>query len=317
MNGAWRPWQPAQSPAPAGVGRLPERDWPPAFDAQIYRRSHRDLRVMGERQLIEHYERHGRHEGRVCSAVNGREAMLACIGADARVLEIGPFFSPTFTRPSRDVAYVDAFDSAQLRARAATFEGGRPEAVPDIDYVWTDGPLSELILERFDVVFSSHNIEHQPCLISHLQDLSALLKPGGQVVMFVPDRRYCFDHFLPESTFPDVLGAWMEPRLRRQARNIVKQWFFVTHNDSDRHWQGDHGPDPALTLDAQLGERVTALRELYRVTSDYFDVHAWQFTPESFETLVRGLRTMELTSLEPYRVYPTLSGTNEFLAVLR
>ena len=168
------------------------------------------------------------------------------------------------------------------------------------------------------MVFSSHNIEHQPCLITHLQELASLLRPGGQVVLFVPDRRYCFDHFLPETTLLDILAAWVEPRGRRhQVRDVVKHWLFVAHNDAGRHWRGDHGDDPhrAMTTPAG-GDHAQALKDFHAQAPAYLDVHAWQFTPDSFRGLVAQLNAMRLSPLTAARVYPTVTGSQEFYAVL-
>jgi SAM-dependent methyltransferase len=244
--------------------------------------------------------------------------MLALIPRDARILEIGPFFSPMFDKAKHRVSYVDVLTTEQLRARAATIEGGDPGKVPEIDHVWTGGPISELIAERFDVVFSSHNIEHQPCLVSHLADLAALLKPGGAVFLFVPDRRYCFDHFLPPTALTDVLGAWFEPSARHRGEAVVKHWMFLTHNDPGRHWAGDHGVDPYTRLSGHAaGAWMRSVRDTYRAAEDYVDVHAWQFDPEGFRTILQSLHDAGLSELAPVRVYPTPRGGIEFYAILQ
>ena len=305
---------------PTAIDTRPASRWPLEFDPVVYARhpTNRDLARMNPGQAAEHYRKHGRREGRVCSAVASREQLLSLIAPGARILEIGPFYSPMFDKARCRVSYVDVLNTEQLRARAATVVGGVPETVPEIDYVWTGGPIAELIDERFDVVFSSHNIEHQPCLISHLADLAALLKPGGAVFLFVPDRRYCFDHFLPPTGLTEVLGAWFEPTARHTGEAVVKHWMFLTHNDASRHWAGDHGENPfERPADHALGAWMRSVRDTYRAATDYVDVHAWQFDPESFRGLLQHLHDSGLSELAPVRVYPTVTGALEFYAIIQ
>jgi hypothetical protein len=294
-------------------------DWPAEFDWRAYTRNPRngDLARMTEAQAVEHYDLHGRREGRVCSEVWNRDTLKALIDPADSILEIGPFFSPAFDKHERRVRYVDVFTTQELRERAQSLEDGAPERIPEIDYVWTGGPLTKLVPERFDAIYSSHNIEHHTCLVSHLQDLAGLLNPGGAVFLVIPDKRYCFDHFLPESTRLDVLGAWADPGYRHSARTVIKQSLFTTHNDIMRHWAGDHGDNPFERLATPaLGEQAAAHKPLFQNPQHYVDAHAWHFTPESFRTLIADLHAMRLSPLVPARVYATIYGTTEFFAIL-
>jgi predicted SAM-dependent methyltransferase len=59
------------------------------------------------------------------------------------------------------------------------------------------------VYEQFDIAFSSHVIEHTLDFIKHLNQVCDILKNNGHYFLFVPDKRYCFDYFSPESTMPD------------------------------------------------------------------------------------------------------------------
>jgi hypothetical protein len=63
----------------------------------------------------------------------------------------------------------------------------------------------------------------------------------------------------------------------------------------------------------------TALR-FYQEAQDagrYVDLHAWQFTPDSFRAIVQVLNELGMVALEPLRIYSTLAGSHEFWAILR
>ncbi len=291
---------------------------PAAFDWSVYTLVNADLNGFDQEGATHHYNTYGREEGRVSSAIDGRGAFLGLVPPTASLLEIGPFCTPSFTTRTHRVRFLDAFPTAELRKIAAELSWGRPDLVPEIDYVWRGTPYAELIQERFDAVFSSHNIEHQPCLVTHLRDIASVLAPGRRLFLVIPDRRYCFDHYLSESTIADVLDAFIERRRRHSARSILEHRLMLTHNEAEPHWAGDHGPDPRRR--APDGDIVGRIAENLRTLpgrDTYIDTHAWQFVPDSFAALIGTLNAAGLTPFEVERVYPTLRPSNEFYAVLR
>jgi hypothetical protein len=228
---------------------------------------------------------------------------LTLIGDDRTLLEIGPFDRPLVR--GRQVRYLDALHTEALRERAALLPGRHPENVPTIHHV---GGL-EVVPDRFAAVLSSHAIEHQPDLLKHLQAVEAVLESGGADFVIIPDKRYCFDHFLAESTIAGVLGAYHERRTRHTLQSVVEHRALTTHNDTLRHWRGDHGTP-------RYGRLALALDEYHAADGSYIDVHAWYFTPESFRRILRQLRRLDLTGFEAV-VFDTPHGRNEFCAVLQ
>ena len=83
--------------------------------------------------------------------------------------------------------------------------------------------LNQLVKRRdkFDYVISSYCIEHQPDLIKHLQDFEHVLQPGGFYFVLAPDKRYCHDHFMQESTIAEVNGAQQE---RRTVHHLASRY---------------------------------------------------------------------------------------------
>lgn len=290
------------------TGPSPEAtELPPRFDAATYLAMNPGLDIA-PCEAQSHYEREGRGQGLVASPLALRENLVAMIGDGRSVLEIGPFCNPLLKGES--VAYLDVLDAGQLRARAQAI-GLDPAGCPDhVDYV---GGL-EQVRRRFDAVISSHAIEHQPDLVHHLQQIERILEPGGLFCLIVPDKRYCLDHFLAESTIAQVLQAHREERKTHSLASIVEHVALTTHNDSHRHWQGDHGePVPA--------DRAARLRKAMRdhdfALGRYVDVHAWYFTPNRFAEIVDALGVLGLIGIELAGVYDTARGRNEFCAVLR
>lgn len=287
---------------------LSPSDFPPVFSADVLRRRYSDLETYDDAFLASHYVQYGRDEGRVASDGALREVLISLIDPDSAILEIGPFCQPVFRGPN--VRYLDVLDAQQLRARAGEI-GEDASGCPDVIH-FTNG-LAEASGSNLDVVFSSHNIEHQPDLIRHLNEVAAALRPGGFMVMLVPDKRYCFDHFLAETTIAEVVESFLDRRSTHTVRHVVEHVALTAHNDTARHWAGDHGVEPNCTD----GRLTLAINRLQEAGDAYIDVHAWKFTPTSFSAVIGALSIAGIHPMRIERVYDTPAGRNEFGVVLR
>ena len=166
-------------------------------------------------------------------------------------------------------------------------------------------------------MFSSHNVEHQPDLIHHFQELDRILLPNGQLYFAIPDRRYCFDYYLPDTNFANVFGAYYESRRKHTAASVFEHRMLTTHNEAAQHWRGDHGPSPfAASVSPAMISIVHETLARIESTPGYIDTHAWQFTPTSFRTLIDILMQSGKVPFRVERVYPTIKNSNEFYAIL-
>lgn len=292
------------------VSELNMWEFPPEFDAVHYQAIHPDLSHMQPGELADHWMQYGIKEGRQGGRIADRNQFVALIGENARVLEIGPFNRPVKT--GANVRYFDVLDRDGLIQRAQKI-GFETSGIPrKIDYVSTEADLG-IIQEKFDFVLSSHSIEHQPNLIRHLMEVERLLEPGGCYFLIIPDKRYCFDHFIPETPLSLIIEAYVNNHVRHPLHSVFEHRMLTTHNDSLLHWQGNHGKRYV-----SLKERYDIAMEDYRsAAGGYIDVHAWFFTPESFREIIRALPTIFTLSLVPIRIYPTRNGAIEFFAILR
>lgn len=281
---------------------------PPEIEVAEYRSVYPDLSGFSDEQLEDHYRHHGRNEGRRANCVLDRNGFAGLIPETASVLEIGPFFSPVAR--GRLVSYLDVLSREQLIGRAKEI-GLDPSGVPEIDYVSPAGDLS-IVDRAFDFVISSHSIEHQPDLVHHLQQVHRVLAPGGGYFVLIPDKRYCFDHFIPESNLAEVILAHRERRKQHLLRSVIEHRALTTHNESDRHWRG-HG----VKFEHLKDRASSALREFETAKGGYIDVHAWYFTPQSCADIISGLSKLGLSEFRVHRVYPSRWGSGEFWMILR
>lgn len=237
-----------------------------------------------------------------------RAGFLSRIPGNAKVLEIGPFTIPSVSGPNVD--YFDVLSREELLERAIRINYPHDQC-PFIKYVSATGNLA-IVSETYEYVVSSHCIEHQPDLIQHLTDVYKLLKPGGEYLLVIPDKRYCMDAYLPVSVIQEIIQAYEEKRKMHTLRSVIEHRAFRTHNKAWLHWIGKHGTpaDPVPLI-------VEAVQEYKDANGGYIDVHAWQFTPFSFNHIISLLNKLDLSNFKIEQIYSTRPGEFEFYAVLK
>jgi hypothetical protein len=229
---------------------------------------------------------------------------------EGEVLEIGPLNRPLIEGDF--MRYFDILPTSELRSRAAS-EGLDSDSVPEIHYSDPNGNLTK-VPDRFKNIVSSHCLEHQPDLIKHLNEVSDLLFDSeSRYWVVIPDKRYCFDALIPESSFIEIVNASFEKRTTPTLLKVIEHRALTTHNDSMRHWIGDHGGN-ILGLKAKW---ELAVNEFESAKGSYIDVHCWQFTPESFESTIKNLLALELIKFDIEEVYETPVNSLEFCAILK
>jgi hypothetical protein len=186
--------------------------------------------------------------------------------------------------------------------------------IEEIDFQWEGGSLLGVIPEGevFSYIVASHLIEHTVDLVGFLQDCQKMLEPGGRIVLFVPDMRFCFDCLQSATSIGSVIDAHDRPTVFHPPGALLDHLFYATKRGGSLVW----GTAMAGPLELQFGD-IAMASEWRAIAGDqvaYFDVHRWRFTPTSLYLLVRDLASMELHQLRPVR--EPLSLGHEFMLVL-
>lgn len=276
-----------------------------AFHPALYKTLNSDLASLCEdEQLLNHYLEHGYSEGRICCEVTSRDQLISTISPTANVLEIGAFATP-ITLDLPNVDHFDVLDKGQLIRRAEEF-GFPTHLIQDIRYVDPNGDLEIVPKGFYNAVVSCHVLEHQPCLVRHINQVMGLLQAGGSYLLVIPDKRFIFDQPLPPTRLSEVIDAYINQRTRHTLTAVIDDVYSSGHNDWKRHWAGDHAID---AKDVSLvAEAITRFN-----TGEYIDVHSWRFTPMSFEQIFNDLTKLNLfTDQISARIYPTIYGSHEF-----
>jgi hypothetical protein len=142
---------------------------------------------------------------------------------------------------------------------------------------------------------ASHVIEHTPDMLGFLKECDAMLRPGGRLVLVVPDKRRCFDFFRSVSTTGAVLQAHLDGRSRHLAGSAFDQVANCATLNGRTGWMesatGPLGFLHTLTNAKALFDTVVA-------SQDYIDCHAWVFTPSSFRLVISDLNAVGVLPLK-------------------
>lgn len=243
--------------------------------------------------------------------------LLRSIPADAVILEIGGGYNPRYLKTQNpNVYHLDHCSTDELRAKFAADPNvaNRVGNIQPIDFIFTGTPIETLMPPglKFDLIYGSHVLEHQVDLITHLQSLENLLKPGGRVVEMIPDLRTCFDAL----RYPSVTSDALVVHLKRPAIHQGKQVFDGISRALDKNL-GHHmhrADFDGVRFSDTLQRAYDAMRASELPGQDYADTHAWTFTPESFRLLMIELRLLGLIRLAP--TFVSSRYGNQFCAVL-
>jgi 2-polyprenyl-3-methyl-5-hydroxy-6-metoxy-1,4-benzoquinol methylase len=213
-------------------------------------------------------------------------------------LEIGPSYNPILPKSEGfEIDIVDHISASDLRLKYMNEQGVDVSLIEEVDFIWDGRPLSEVIGKSsyYDYIVASHVIEHTPDFLGFLVECEILLKQNGTLVFAVPDKRRCFDVFRPLSTTGGVLQAHLEKRTRHiPATAFDHVAYFAT-------MRGDGGCDADTYRDLRLEHSLAFSQNIFHrsvISQDYFDFHAWTFTPSSFRMILKDLYAVDQLKLQ-------------------
>ena len=213
-------------------------------------------------------------------------------------LEIGPSFNPLAPKAAGfAVDILDHADAATLRAKYRD-AGVRLEHIEEVDYVWRGEPLSQTIGRRgcYDWIIASHVIEHTPDLLGFLLECQALLRDNGRLILVLPDKRYCFDHFRSLTSTGEALDAHHLALVRPSPGRVFDHYANAVAKGGRRVLAWHRGAPGTLQFVHDLAGAGEAWRQA-KAGDDYLDVHNWRFTPASFRLLIDDLHELGLLEL--------------------
>jgi SAM-dependent methyltransferase len=226
--------------------------------------------------------------------------VLNAVSREAVILEIGGGYNPVFTKDRYpNVYHLDHCDTAALQAkyRNDPLVANLVHRIQPVNFVANGLPIEKVVPHdlRFDFVFSSHALEHQVDLIGHFDSLQAVLKLDGQALMVIPDYRRCFDALRFPTLSSDAIAVYRRGRAVHSGRQIMDSMSRRVDLNPGRKLRA---PDLSVArFNSSLRQSYRAMLASEQTDAPYEDVHAWVFSPESFELLLLELFMLELTEM--------------------
>jgi predicted SAM-dependent methyltransferase len=228
--------------------------------------------------------------------INRHQYIFESINPEGKGLEFGPSYNPIAPKSKGyNVEIVDVASAEELRLK---YTGHRVnlDSIEEVDYIWKGEPLHELIGKTgyYDWIIASHAIEHLPDLIVFFKECELLLKDKGILALVIPDKRYCFDYFVPITTTGNLLDAFCERRIRPTSGQIFDHYANASIKSDNVAWGIENKGEPDRII-----HDFEAAKQLYRHSqnsNEYIDVHCWRFTPSSFKMILDDLNRLELTN---------------------
>lgn len=236
------------------------------------------------------------------------EVLFSLIDTNGFGLEIGPGFNPLLPKAAGyRVETLDHATKEDLIKKYANAPGVDLSRIETVDFVSTGGSIQATIQKSacYDYIVASHVIEHTPDLLGFLYDCESLLKPGGVLVLAVPDKRFSFDVLRPPSTAGDVLQAHLDGRVRSTPGKVFDEIAYNSLRGGAPGWTAENR-DP-LAFCKPLTDAKNFFEHV-RDSEVYIDIHSWQFTPSSFRLIINDLAEMGCLQLREASFHDGLGG---------
>jgi SAM-dependent methyltransferase len=244
-----------------------------------------------------------------------RKKFIGLLNPDSSILEIGPFDKPFVDKNIyKNVLYADYLSSSELKKRAQKlYDKGAayfPQNIPDIKFILSKTALAD-INEKFDYVFSSHLIEHQIDLVSHLRDVYSILNPNGKYMLIIPDKRFIFDCLLPETQISEIIERFYKKENKHSLKNVIEHRLMTVFKPLMflkfyKYKSKNFFSRDSLNL---------AIKEYE--DNNYIDVHSMQFTPDSFKYICEHLLHLRLIDFKIENIFKTNFSSFEFFVILK
>lgn len=229
-------------------------------------------------------------------------------------LEIGALTRPLITPDLGPVEYADHLSTPDLRLKYEHDPNVDVSEIVPVTHVFGDRPLAEVTGPgRFDYVVASHVIEHIPDMVGWLEEIRAVMRPGGVLSLVIPDKRYTFDVERRLSGIETLVDAHLRGVRRPTAQHAFDHFAHVVEADAGALWRDGEAAGPFK----RMHDDAHGLFAARQAMQGYLDCHCWVFTPESFMDSLRRLAALGLFHFEVIGMDETRHGEIEFFVSLR
>jgi SAM-dependent methyltransferase len=251
-------------------------------------------------------------------ASTNRELLLSRLNKNMKLIEIDPFFSPLVPKKQGwNTCVVDRETREELLA-SYHYVGDDLEKIEPVDVVWLDKPFDECFPQElhgtFDAIIAAHVVEHMIDPIRFFQSASKLLKPGGELLIILPDKRFSFDFFRSVSQTGDMLDPYLSKITNFEPRSAFNHIAYCVKNNGLISWEfmPKNNFEFISNVNAAMSHAIVDAGPNGQREQDF---HVWCFVPSSFELIALELLHMNVVDFSVQTVSKAQGG--EFFVALK
>jgi SAM-dependent methyltransferase len=233
---------------------------------------------------------------------------LSYLNLDGVGLEIAPYYDPFLKKSEYEIYYTDYIETEKIREKALANPDLSGAEIPAVDFVWTPGfPLRKCAPPEleFDYVVASHVMEHVPNPLGWLNELCSVLKEGGKIAVFLPERRLNSDYFRATTGFSQLVQWWIEQPDVPTPGQVVDfmSSSFLNFHGKGVGWDAVGSPPDAATRAYSDHECINAGIFVFN-ERQYIDVHCTVWDSDSCADIFRrcgagGLMNVDVSNATP------------------
>lgn len=205
-------------------------------------------------------------------------------------LEIGPHNQPMVTKDEGHILYMDYLTREEHIRKNPN--AGYIDDIPETDIVIEDNDYAKYVNDKFDYIIANHVIEHAPDLIGFLMSLYSMLRDDGVLFLAIPDKKFTFDRFRPNTTLAHVIADYLNG-----PEASLRQHMIEVHLLYDMTFIG---------RPQNLSERLTkqSITEYFKTTPHY-GLHCHVFQSETvLQILIKPLLASGFVQLDLIEFVP-------------
>ncbi|MFN8243102.1 MAG: class I SAM-dependent methyltransferase [Ferruginibacter sp.] len=119
---------------------------------------------------------------------------------------------------------------AKLEGGKYTYGEGRAGKLFEVDAV----DMDIVPAATYDFLLSSHNLEHIANPLKAVAHWHRVLKPGGYIILILPDKRFTFDHKRPYTRFDHILSDYNQ---HMQENDLTHLEEVLALSDNSYQWE--------------------------------------------------------------------------------
>lgn len=204
-------------------------------------------------------------------------------------VEIGGLWRKFKVSRSARVWYLDRLSADDLAKHYAEVEGSI--VVPDIVADAECFPLQNL-----DFIVASHVLEHLPSPLKALESWHDALRPGGSLLLKVPDKRFTFD----------------QRRQRTSLQHLVAEYEDPTQIDLRAHYA-----DWVEGVNGRSRGSAEFERELQSLIDENYSIHFHVWVDEDLRTIIEYTRNVLRLEWRPIVFWNAHFYRKETVVILR